>query len=173
MGSKTFEHIWAADGSVLEALFRKLDSLKDVPVGQLAGKICTVIELGSQLPVEIWFKEDAKAHDCQFLEDLFSLATQQVSKVLLVLDRGFYDFEWWKRLIEHSVAFIVLGKSNLSYTVVKTLSQSYALTDEIITVGTVASGQFQLRLFRFAKARHLSLSHVGVRPHGSAAVCCG
>ena len=109
-GLKSFDHIWAADGSVLEALFRKLDSLKDFPVGQLAGKICTVIELGSQLPVEIWFHEDAKAHDCHFLDDLFSLATQKASKALLVLDRGFYNFEWWQCLIDHSVAFIILGK---------------------------------------------------------------
>jgi hypothetical protein len=36
---KHFEQVWAADGSVLEALFRKLDSLKDCPTGQLAGKI--------------------------------------------------------------------------------------------------------------------------------------
>ena len=63
-----FEQVWAADGSVLEALFRKLDSLKECPAGQLAGKICTVIELGSQLPVQIWFSENAKAHDCQFLQ---------------------------------------------------------------------------------------------------------
>ncbi|NEO34544.1 MAG: IS4 family transposase [Symploca sp. SIO3C6] len=151
-GLKSFDHIWAADGSVLEALFRKLDSLKDVPVGQLAGKICTVIELGSQLPVEMWFHEDSKAHDCQFLDDLFSLA-QNASKVLLVLDRGFYDFEWWRRLMEHSVAFIILGKSNLSYRVVNTLSESYGLTDEIIEVGTLASGPFQLRLISIRKGK--------------------
>lgn len=152
-GLKSFDHIWAADGSVLEALFRKLDSLKEVPVGQLAGKICTVIELGSQLPVEMWFHEDAKAHDCHFLDNLLGLATENVSKVLLVLDRGFYDFEWWQRLIEHSVAFIVLGKSNLAYTVVKGLTESYALTDEIIEVGTAASGQFQLRLISIRKGK--------------------
>ena len=150
---KFYDHIWAVDGSVLEALFRKLDSLKDVPVGQLAGKICTVIELGSQLPVEIWFNEDAKAHDCQFLDDLFNLATQNASKVLLVLDRGFYDFEWWTRLMNHSVAFITLGKSNLSYKVVKTLSESYGLSDEIIEVGTVESGPFQLRLISIRKGK--------------------
>jgi hypothetical protein len=45
---KHFEQVWAVDGSVFAALFRKLDSLKDCPVGQLAGKICTVIEVGSQ-----------------------------------------------------------------------------------------------------------------------------
>ncbi len=152
-GLQSFEHIWAADGSVLEALFRKLDSLKEKPVGQLAGKICTVIELGSQLPVEVWFNDDGKAHDCQFLDKLFTLATQHVSKVLLVLDRGFYDFEWWRRLNDHSVAFIILGKSNLSYTVVKTLSQSVKHTDAIIEVGTDTSGQFQLRLISIRKGK--------------------
>jgi len=83
-----FEQIWAADGSVLEALFRKLKSLQDCPAGQLAGKICTVIDRGSQLPVAVWFTEDAKAHDAQFLDRLLALAT---AKTLLILDRGFYD----------------------------------------------------------------------------------
>ena len=152
-GLKSFDHIWAADGSVLEALFRKLDSLKEVPVGQLAGKICTVIELGTQLPVDIWFSENAKAHDCQFLENLFTLATAKTAKTLLVLDRGFYDFGWWKRLIDHSVHFIILGKSNLSYQVVNALSESYALTDQIIEVGTVASGVFKLRLISIRKGK--------------------
>ena len=40
-----FERIWIADGSTLEALFRKLKSLEDLKKGQLAGKICTVIDL--------------------------------------------------------------------------------------------------------------------------------
>ena len=40
-----FEYIYAVDGSTLEALFRKLDALKDTPAGSLAGKICTVWNL--------------------------------------------------------------------------------------------------------------------------------
>src|SRR4028119_1120632 len=48
---KHFERIWVADGSTLEALFRKLKSLEDVPRGQLAGKICTVIDIVTHLPV--------------------------------------------------------------------------------------------------------------------------
>ena len=50
-----FDQIWAADGSTLEALFRKLKVLEDVPVGQLAGKMGTVVDLLTRLPVEIWF----------------------------------------------------------------------------------------------------------------------
>jgi hypothetical protein len=37
-GLKHFERIWAADGSVLEALFQT-ESLRDLPPGALAGKM--------------------------------------------------------------------------------------------------------------------------------------
>lgn len=36
-----FEKVWIVDGSTLEALFRKLKSLEDVPRGKLAGKKIT------------------------------------------------------------------------------------------------------------------------------------
>jgi hypothetical protein len=142
-GMKHFEQIWAADGSVLEALFRKLDSLNDCPVGKLAGKICTVIEIGSQLPVQIWFTEDAKAHDCQFLERLLDLAT---AKTLLLLDRGFYDFEWWAKLIAKQVHFICAAKSNLAYTVIEDLSLTHGLKDRLVEIGKDSLGNPMVRL---------------------------
>jgi hypothetical protein len=147
---KHFENVWAADGSVLEALFRKLDSLQDCPAGQLAGKICTVIELGSQLPVQVWFTENAKAHDCQFLDHLLALAT---AKTLLILDRGFYDFEWWAQLIAKQVQFISAAKSNLAYTVIKEFSLTHGLKDRLIEIGTDKQGNplLQLRLIEVRK----------------------
>ena len=138
-----FEQVWAADGSVLEALFRKLKSLQDLPTGQLAGKICTVIALGSQLPVKIWFSENAKAHDCQFLDDLLALAT---AKTLLILDRGFYDFEWWAQLVAKQVDFICATKSNLAYTVIAPLSLTPRLKDQLIEIGKDAQGKSLLRV---------------------------
>ncbi len=72
-----FESIWTADGSTLEALFRKLDSLDQVPKGKLAGKICAVIELTSRLPVKIWFDENPYRNDCKFGDDLLNLAECQ------------------------------------------------------------------------------------------------
>ncbi len=42
------------------ALFRKLKSLEDVPRGQLVGKICTVIDIVTRLPVEVWFHSNPK-----------------------------------------------------------------------------------------------------------------
>jgi len=140
---KHFEQVWAADGSVLEALFRKLDSLKDCPVAQLAGKICTVMEVGSQLPVEIWFSENAKAHDCQFLEHLLSLAP---AKTLLLLDRGFYDFEGWARLMAKQVHLICAAKSNLAYRVIQDLSLTHGLKDRLIEIGQDPQGKPLVRL---------------------------
>jgi hypothetical protein len=138
-----FEQIWAADGSVLEALFRKLKSLHDCPAGQLAGKICTVIELGSQLPVEVWFTEDAKAHDTQFLDCLLTRAT---AKTLLILDRGFYDLTWWSRLIAQQTQFICAAKSNLAYRVTQSLSLTPGLKDRLIQVSLKTPDQTVLTL---------------------------
>lgn len=58
-----FERIWIVDSSTLEALFKKLQSLSEVPTGQLAGKMGIVIDLMTRLPVEIWFEENPKAAD--------------------------------------------------------------------------------------------------------------
>jgi hypothetical protein len=105
---KHYKQIWAADGSTLEALFRKLDSLQHVPKGQLAGKICTVIDLLTRLPVQVWFHHNPKAHDTHFIDELLNLAT---AKTLLILDRGFYDFKFFLRLIVKQIDFITRIKS--------------------------------------------------------------
>ncbi len=58
-----FEKLWIVDGSTLEALFRKLKSLEEIPPGKLAGKMATVIDLTTRLPVEIWLKTKAATSD--------------------------------------------------------------------------------------------------------------
>ena len=60
IASNHFEQIFVADGSTLEALFRKLDFLADAPVGHLAGKMCVVIDLVRQLPLSSGFMKMPK-----------------------------------------------------------------------------------------------------------------
>jgi hypothetical protein len=138
-----FERIWVADGSTLEALFRKLKVLADVPVGQLAGKIGTVVDLLTRLPVEIWFREQAKAHDSSFMSELLALAK---AKTLLILDRGFYDFEFFAALMEQEVAFITRPKSNAFWIGHQLLSSTQTIKDQIIFLGTGTQGQPVLKL---------------------------
>jgi len=128
-----FERIWIVDCSILEALFRKLDSLKDVPKGQLAGKMGTVIDLTTRLPIEIWFQENSKASDVKFELNILKLVT---AKTLLLLDRGFYHFNFWQQLIEQEVHFITRPKKGAAIKVEQVFTDSYALKDRLVRLGS-------------------------------------
>lgn len=147
-----FDHIWAADGSTLEALFRKLGSLKERDVGQLAGKMCLVIDLARQLPIELWFTEESRAYDTNFIAKLLDLVG---AKTLLILDRGFYDFTFFARLIDRSAHFITRLKSNAKIERIRTLTTTDAVRDTIIRLGSGQNGApiLTLRLIevRFGK----------------------
>ena len=91
------------DGSTLEALFRKLQSLEESQRGQLAGKMSTVIDLMTRLPVEIWFEENPKFSDIKLEENILNIVT---ANTLVLLDRGFYHFKFWLQLIEKKLTLL-------------------------------------------------------------------
>lgn len=156
-----FEKIWVVDCSILEALFRKLDSLEDAPKGQLAGKMGTVIDLMTRLPVEIWFQENPKASDTNFESDILKLVT---AKTLLLLDRGFYHFKFWLQLIEQEVHFITRLKKGAAIQTKRVFTNSYALRDSLIRLGsgTKTTPFITLRLIeiRSGKTWHSYLTSV-------------
>ncbi|WP_083786959.1 IS4 family transposase [Gloeothece verrucosa] len=128
-----FEKIWIADSSTLEALFKKLKSLEDVPKGQLAGKIGVVIDLVTRLPIEIWFKANPKTNDTKFEEDLFKIVEKST---LLLLDRGFYHFSFWLQLIDKKIHFISRIKKGAAIKVEEVFTESYSLRDRKIRLGS-------------------------------------
>ena len=156
-----FEQIWVADGSTLEALFRKLKVLEDVPVGQLAGKIGTVVDLLTRLPVEVWFREQPRANDTTFMTDLLLLAT---TKTLLILDRGFYDFDFFALLIKQGTAFITRPKTNAFFIVAETLTNTDKVKDLVIFLGTGQNNTPVLKLrlveVRFGKVCYRYITSV-------------
>jgi hypothetical protein len=128
-----FEKIWIVDGSTLEALFRKLQSLEEAHYGQLAGKMSTVIDLMTRLPVEIWFASNPKASDTKLEENILNLVTENT---LLLLDRGFYHFNFWLQLIEKKVDFITRIKKGAAIKVEQIFTDSYGLRDRKIRLGS-------------------------------------
>ena len=128
-----FEKIWIIDGSTLEALFKKLKSLSDIPQGQLAGKMGVVIDLVTRLPVEIWFQENPKAYDSKLENDILNLVS---AKTLLLLDRGFYHFSFWLKLIEKEIHFITRLKKGAAIKVEKIFTDSYSIRDRLIRLGS-------------------------------------
>lgn len=132
-----FSAIWIVDGSTLEALFRKLKALEDVPIGQLAGKMCAVIDLATHYPIDIWFSEQARAFDTNFIPNIL----QQIEpRTLLLLDRGFYDFQFFADLIAQESHFITRLKSNTKVEVVRWLSSTDTVKDMLVHLGTGQNG---------------------------------
>jgi hypothetical protein len=127
-----FPHIYSTDGSALEALFRKLDALKDTPVGALAGKICTVIDVATRLPVQCWYVAEALAHDTQFEAQILSMVC---AGTLWIFDRGFYDFTFFDDIIDRGGHFITRTKSNAILKVVQVLCKTAEARDSLITLG--------------------------------------
>jgi hypothetical protein len=130
---RCFEQIWIADSSTLEALFRKLKSLETLPKGQLAGKMTVVIDLITRLPIEIGFDENPRASDTSWEKDLLALVKPQT---LLLLDRGFYHFQFWHQLREQGVDLITRLKKRATIQVEAVLTNSYSLRDRRVRLGS-------------------------------------
>jgi len=154
-----FEHIYAADGSVLEALFRKLKSLKDIPAGTLAGKICTVIDLATRLPEQVWYTADGLAHDTNFLSKILSMVH---TGTLWIIDRGFYDFAFFDDLIDRGGHFITRSKSNAVFSIQSVLCHTAQIRDRLIVLGGETPCKHTLRLIevRFGSTWYSYLTSV-------------
>ena len=105
----------------------------------------TVVDLVSRLPVQIWFKENPNTSDTQFEADLLGVLS---AKTLLILDRGFYHFQFWRQLIEQQAAFICRLKAGASYTTERVFTERPQVKDYLIKLGVKRKNapQLQLRL---------------------------
>lgn len=124
---------------------RRVAQREDVPKGQLAGKICTVIDIVTRLPVEVWFHTNAKANDTNFEADLLKLAG---AKTLLLLDRGFYHFQFFAQLISQQVDLITRLKAGAAVKTVNVFTSDHNIRDQLIILGTGRNGTPILTLRR-------------------------
>ncbi len=131
--SRHFQQLWIVDASTLEALFRKLKSLEDSTLGKLGGGICAVVDLKTRHPVQTWFHERPYAHESNFVPNLLELV---MPKTLLLLDRGFWNYSLFEKLILAQSDFISRLKSNAQYESISILSQSSTHRDTLIRLGT-------------------------------------
>jgi len=68
------------------------------------------------------------------------------AKTLLILDRGFYDFNFFAALIEQEAAFITRPKSNAFWIGHQLLSHTQMVRDQLIFPGSGTNGQPVLKL---------------------------
>jgi hypothetical protein len=145
-----FQQLWIVDASTLEALFRKLKSLETSSLGKLGGRICAVVDLKTRYPVQTWFHERPYAHESNFVPHLLELV---VPKTLLLLDRGFWNYDLFEQLRQLQSDFITRLKTNAQYKSISVLSQSSTHRDTLIRLGTGYQGNPILDL-RLVEIRH-------------------
>ena len=135
-----FDRIYVVDGSTLEALFRKLKTLQETTQETLAGKIVTVVDLVTRLPVQLWFTTAPHRHDTNYRDEILALSKPAT---LWLFDRGFYDFTFFYALIDQGAGFITRLKANAVFTVEQELLVSDQVRDQVIRL---RDGKYPLRL---------------------------
>ena len=127
-----YDQVWAADGSTLDALVRRVGLLRDLPDHPLAGRMMGLLDVTSRLPVHLWYTDDDQAHDQRFWEQILPVLPP---KTLLLLDLGFTNYKAYGQLMAQQVTFITRCKSNAAYQVKQVLHKSAHLHDAIVLLG--------------------------------------
>ena len=133
-----FGRVLIFDGSTLDVLWRKLKALREVEPAPLAGRMGTLLDLASRLPVQVWYEPDAQSHDLQFTTRLFSALR---ACDLLVLDAGFRDYGLLDQLSDALISVITRPARNMAYQVQQVLQRSATVHDQIVQIGSTKQSQ--------------------------------
>jgi hypothetical protein len=128
-----YTQLAVCDGSTLDALIRKVGLLRDLPANPLAGRMTALLDLGSRLPVHIWYDEDAQAHDQRFWPKILAFLK---AGALLIFDLGYTNFTVFAQLTTAQITFITRAKRNLAYDLERALCRTASVHDLVVWIGS-------------------------------------
>lgn len=138
--SQRFAACYAVDGTVLEGLFRKLQSLQAKPDAPLAGHLVAAVDLLSHLPARLWWQDDPASNDKAVLPYLLAWLKPNS---LLVFDLGYFAFTFFDALTQRGCWFVTRQRSKTSYRVKRVLLNQPRLRDRIVHLGNYRSNPCQ------------------------------
>jgi hypothetical protein len=140
-----FGHLWILDATKLEALFKKVGSLREEEGFPHGGHLLGVLDLASKLPVHLVWDPDTALNERHLLERLKPLIP---ATTLLLLDRGFYGFALFDWCTDQGVSFITRARTDAAFVVTQTLQHTDDVRDSLIQFGQYRSNpcQHALRL---------------------------
>ena len=134
-----FSGCYALDGTTLEALFRKLKSLREQSKAPLAGSVVAVVDLLTQLPAKLVFHDDPATNDIVLAPKLLDWLPRDS---LIVCDMGYNAFSFFDALTTAGSWCVTRMRATASYEVKQVLVQREHVRDRIIQLGIYAhSGQ--------------------------------
>lgn len=127
-----FSAAYAVDGTTLEALFRKLDTLRGAPQAPLAGHLAAAVDLISHQPVKLWWADDPTTNDKALAP---ALVHWLVPNVMLVIDLGYFAYWLFDAITDAQSWFVTRMREKASYTVQEVLVHREHVRDQIIQLG--------------------------------------
>ena len=133
-----FAGCYAIDGSTLEALFRKLHTLREAPDVPLAGSLTAACDLRTQLPIKLWYEDDPLSNGTRLGSAL--LAWLPVESLAGSSTLGYFAFGFFDELTLVNKWFVTRLKSKTTYTVKQVLLETPRVRDRIVHLGVYRSG---------------------------------
>jgi Transposase DDE domain len=127
-----FPRIAMVDGSTLEALRKKTQTLHTQPGLVLAGRVMAMVEAFTQRPLWQLYTEDAAANDKRFASEILAAVARGG---LLIFDLGFFSFLWFDDFTEQQKFFVSRLRQHTAYRTTQVLSASPYYRDELLEVG--------------------------------------
>jgi hypothetical protein len=117
---------------------RKVGLLCEADTPPLAGRMTALLDLASRLPRQVWYEEDAQAHDQRGWPQLLAALT---ADSLVIFDLGYTNFQAFAHLAAAQVTWLTRAKSNLVYTVERELQRTAAVHEALVWIGPAAERQ--------------------------------
>lgn len=131
-----FSACYALDGTILEALFRKLKALREVAEAPFAGQLAVICDLATHLPAKLFYTDDPGANDKVVLPRLLSwLPTNS----LLVFDLGFFTFTFFDDLAAVGSWFVSRLREKTSFSVQRVLVKGPVCATELSNWASIAA----------------------------------
>jgi hypothetical protein len=127
-----FSRVAMVDGSTLEALRKKTQTLQTQPGLVLAGRVMAMVEAFTHRPLWQLYTEDAAANDKRFAAQI--LAAVPLGG-LLIFDLGFFSFLWFDDFTDQQKWFVTRQRHKTAYRVTHVLAHGPYYRDELIAVG--------------------------------------
>jgi hypothetical protein len=127
-----FPRIAMVDGSTLEALRKKTQTLQAQPGLVLAGRMMVRVEAFTHRPLWQLYTEDAAANDKRFAPEILAAVPRGG---LLVFDLGFFSFLGFDDFTDQHKFFVTRLRQKTAYRTTHVLSHTPYYRDELIEVG--------------------------------------
>jgi Transposase DDE domain len=124
--------VYALDGMTLDAVSKRLPSLRGREDTVLPGKLAVVFDVRAQLWRTLTFLEEARANDKTAARGL--LAGLAVGSLILA-DLGYFGFKWFDDLTDNGYFWISRLRAKTSYEVIHVFYQGQGVIDALVWLG--------------------------------------